>query len=1483
MSAAGNVVRQVSATENEIFFGGGELGELMRSVDWSRTVLPPPQAWDPSLRTAVSICLSSRFPIVIFWGREFAGLYNDAYIPILGPKHPHMFGRPAEECWHEIWDVIGPMLNGVLDTGRATWSEDLQLILNRNLPREECYFTFSYSAIRTDSGNVGGVFCAVTETSERVINDRRLTTLGDLGARAAEAETAQEACQIASETLCANTADVPFHLLYLVEDTHVRLAAGTPIAQDVAARPQVLITDPSSLWPFEKVWTTGRSQLVIGLEERVPGLPAGGWPEPCNAALLLPLGAPGQARPQGFLVAGINPRRVFDAPYRSFFDLVAGNAGTAVANAKAYEEEKRRAEGLAELDRAKTVFFSNVSHEFRTPLTLLLGPLEDLLQQPGGSASRNHELIEVAHRNGLRLQKLVNTLLDFSRIEAGRVQAVYQPTDVCVLTADLSSNFRAAVEKAGIKFVIDCPPLSRPVYLDREMWEKIVLNLLSNAFKFTLAGTITVAIRDRGEHLELSIADTGIGIPAQELPRIFERFHRVEGARGRTFEGTGIGLALVNELVKLQGGSVSVQSQVDQGTTFIVSIPFGKAHLPQDKIDAGSSLQPAPSAVDSYVEEALRWLPETPGWLPERPSANPQGAPRQRILLADDNADMRSYLKRILGQHYDIQTAVNGEEALAQAIHSPPDLILSDVMMPRLDGFGLLSQLRAHQKTKTIPVILLSARAGEESCVEGLEAGADDYLVKPFTARELLARVSSHLAMARVRREATESLATSEGRFRTMANSAPVLIWLDGPDRRCIWVNEPWLKFGGRTMDQELGEGWTELMHPEDLPGCLANYQQCFDRRQQFSMECRARRHDGEWRWMLNHGIPLFSQSGEFTGFIGSCVDITDRKEMERELQLLLDASGTLLASPHESNVVQTILSVAQRFVAADAYAIWRQTGPDAWSAIATFGLSDNYSRTAVQPSTQLSTQPSTQPSLRPEPQAFSDIEQAPLLVSRLEMYRAEGIRSLLTIPMTLHGTLSGTLVFYYRKPHQFTERETRLAATLANLTAAALGTSDLYERQKALRAVAEESAQRTEFLAEAGSALASSLDYRLTLAKVAGLAVPFFADWCGVNIVDDNGVLQRLVIRHAGVEMDVARDLQKLFPTSRNPAARLAVRARKTQFIEQISDSLMARYIRQPERLALLQSLGLRSAIFAPLVARGRTLGVLTFATAESARCYTPEDVSLAEELAHRAALAVDNARLFADVAHERERVQITNRTLRNANQALRRANDDLEQFAFSASHDLREPLRTVAVYTELLKRHFGDKLDAKAATFVGYTVSGVRRMEALMNDLLSYVQAARGTDEEPPAVDSNQVLNMTLANLQTAIQESGASILSGDLPYVPVHAVHLEQLFQNLIGNAIKYRNGAAPQIEIAARRSSHQEWTFSVKDNGIGIDPQYAKQVFGIFKRLHSSESYSGTGIGLAICQKIVERYGGRIWVESELGKGATFCFTLPAAQS
>jgi signal transduction histidine kinase len=343
-------------------------------------------------------------------------------------------------------------------------------------------------------------------------------------------------------------------------------------------------------------------------------------------------------------------------------------------NARAYEEERMRAEELAALDRAKTPFFSNVSHEFRTPLTLMLGPLEDALGTALTPAQR--EQLTVAHRNSLRLVRLVNTLLDFSRIEAGRVEAVYEPADLPALTVDLASSFRSAVEKAGLKLTVDCPPLAEPVYIDREMWEKIVLNLMSNAFKFTLNGEITVALRQGEGRVELQVRDTGTGIPLADLPHIFERFHRVRGARARTYEGTGIGLALVNELVKLHGGSIAVESEVDRGTVFAVAIPRGSAHLPADRIGAARTMSYTGLGVAPYVEEAMRWLPEE--ILSETVVAAPSPLKKDsaHVLLADDNADMRDYVPRLLEQRWTVTAVGDGQAALDAARSRHPDLVL---------------------------------------------------------------------------------------------------------------------------------------------------------------------------------------------------------------------------------------------------------------------------------------------------------------------------------------------------------------------------------------------------------------------------------------------------------------------------------------------------------------------------------------------------------------------------------------------------------------------------------------------------------------------------------------------------------------------------------------------------------------------------------------------------------------------------------------
>jgi signal transduction histidine kinase len=416
---------------------------------------------------------------------------------------------------------------------------------------------------------------------------------------------------------------------------------------------------------------------------------------------------------------------------------------------------------LGELDVAKTAFFSNVSHEFRTPLTLMLGPLEDALGDLVDPLGANHRTrLELAHDNALRLLKLVNALLDFSRLEAGRMRATFAPVDLGRLTSGLAGMFQSATDRARIRLVIDCPPSSEPAFVDRDMWQKVVLNLLSNAFKFTLSGQIEVRTRDEGTRHVLEVSDTGVGIPESELPRVFERFHRVAGVVGRTHEGTGIGLSLVAELVGLHGGNVRVTSEVGRGTTFRVEIAKGHAHLPAEDV----SLTPVSSEMgpdaEAHEAELRRWAPNAADGAPvAAPAESRDDVARPYVLVVDDNAELRSYMARLLAPMYEVTTATDGRAALEILRARKPDIVISDVMMPVLDGFALVRELRADPETASLPVILLSARAGEEAAVEGLDAGSDDYLAKPFSARELLARVRTHLTLAKTRQAFADELA----------------------------------------------------------------------------------------------------------------------------------------------------------------------------------------------------------------------------------------------------------------------------------------------------------------------------------------------------------------------------------------------------------------------------------------------------------------------------------------------------------------------------------------------------------------------------------------------------------------------------------------------------------------------------------------------------------------------------------------------------
>ena len=629
-----------------------------------------------------------------------------------------------------------------------------------------------------------------------------------------------------------------------------------------------------------------------------------------------------------------------------------------------------------------------------------------------------------------------------------------------------------------------------------------------------------VKLRDEGERLDLVVEDTGTGIPENELPQIFDRFHRVEGARGRTHEGTGIGLALVQELAKLHGGSIHVESTVGKGSSFIVSIPKGKAHLPAEHVGTARTLSAGTVAASAYVDEALRWLPDGQAHAESGQlfAADIVHAPHVesafgRILLADDNADMRDYVRRLLGDHYEIRAVGNGVDALAAAREHPPDLVLTDVMMPGLDGFGLLQELRASEATRTIPVILLSARAGEDARIEGLKAGADDYIVKPFTARELLARVSAHLSTNRLRREAADR----ERALRAEAEAA---------------------REHATTILESISDAFMAL--------------------------------DREWRFTYVN------------------------EEAERTIGMTRDE---LIGKVH-----------------------W-DVFPEARG-------------------TQLETE-------------------------------------------------------YFRAMND------RIVIRFEN----------------------------------------------------------FYTPW------------------------------QRWFEIRVYPA---------------------------------------------------KDEGISVF---------------------------------YQDITRRKEIEEAT----RKAGEALRIANADLEQFAYSASHDLREPLRMVLIYCELLKHTYSGKLDSRADEMIGYCVEGARRMDILIDDLLAYMHASsEATAPETVALQSS--LSEALGSLGAAIAETGATITCEAMPVLKVAPLHARQLFQNLIGNALKYRGVASPVVHVGARKND-AEWVFSVQDNGIGVAPEYRTKVFELGARLHTFAEYPGTGIGLAICKKLVERYRGRIWVESELEKGATFYFSIP----
>jgi len=1365
--------------------GGGEMGERIREFDWSQTSLGPVEQWPTSLRTCVQIMLTSRQPYWIGWGKDLIKLYNDPYKAIVRGKHPWALGKPASVVWSEIWKDIEPLLNTVMVHSEGTYVESQLLIMERNGYQEETYYTFSYTPVAGDTGKTEGMICANSDDTERILSERQLKTLTQLGKALGDVKTSEHVYLRTIESLSNNTADFPVVLVYSIKDLHATLVAHSElnVSHRAVVPDRFSLADVDELSQlFRTVAEEKKMAVVHDVRKKMGDLPTGAWSISPDKAILLPVSISGQRGAHGILMVGLNPFRLLDQNYESFFNLVADQVATSLTKVHAQEEERKRLEALAEIDRAKTTFFSNISHEFRTPLTLLLGPIQDALQEPN-EVEHNRQRMDVAFRNALRMQKLVNLLLDFSRIEAGKLDANFEPVDVVSFTEDLASNFRSAIERAGMKLIVHKQTHSQVAHVDVDMWEKIILNLLSNAFKYTEKGSIEVFIRTSDSFVEVAIKDTGIGIPETELDNIFERFHRIQNGGGRSQEGTGIGLAMVKELVRLNEGTIHVESKLGVGSTFTVRVPVTKKSMVSGKNKVVTKL---PSAGSVYIEEALQWIPGDSDVPPELPGNNQN---RFKVLLADDNSDMRKYVSRLLHPDYRIVLASDGEEAFTRALGEKPDLILSDIMMPKLDGFGLLQKLKSNLATRNIPFIFLSARAGEEARVEGIMAGADDYLTKPFSSRELLARVSNHIAISNTRRE-------TEREFYNLFLQSPAHIHvMKGPEHIFEFFHPLGIPFTGRdvtgmkardAIPSAEGQGFFEMLdkvYREGIPVSLH--------------EARAvlTKPNGETsvHYFNITYQPWRDLHGNVKGVLQFTFEVTDTVNERLKAEA---SERNFKAVVEQAPVIMCVLK-----------------GPDHVIQIANNPVLNLWGRSYEEVIN------------RPIANALPEIVEQGIIGLLDNVYESGKPFHANEMPVELlrDGKRNRHYLNFIYEPFFNSEKQVSGIIVVA---------VDVTEQVTSRRIIEE---------AESG------LKNAIELSELGTWTYDVDSDFVSYS----SRVAQWWGLPQEGARMEAV--LAYVHPEDRQKVAAA------------IHEAIAGKGSYEAE-YRLINAVSLRERF---IQAKGNVFF---------------DDHKKPVRLTG----IVRDVTIFRMIQNELER-KVNERTaeLQSLNVELSRSNEELRQFAYVASHDLQEPLRKIRTFSDMLKGNVNDP--AFLTTYLSKIESSAARMSALIKDVLLFSQVTRETVQHDP-VDIKAVIENVKSDFELLITQKNGKIIYTELPTLRGNSLQFYQLFSNLINNSLKFSKGdSLIEIDYAIRTGGEissakldvtkKYHCLEVRDNGIGFDPAYSEQIFELFNRLHNKNDYSGTGIGLALCRKIVENHHGVMKASSVKGEGAVFFIYLP----